>query len=185
MEDFNKWFDELKSNSLWWMRMNELYGKKNLSRVAGDVHLYLLASINRLKANDFQDFRRLFQSFAQKAEDAPVRPQLQQVEDNKPMVSDPVVEGEARDQWIAIWKESVEKCQMISSVPRLSAKQIIEEGDWRAVSTMEPRDEFQKRLALEEHKEKVAKARELMFRKAYPDASEEEVQAYIDKFDTI
>ena len=129
MEDFHKWFEELKSNSLWWMRMNEMYGRKNLDRVAGDVHLYLLASINRLKANDFQDFRRLFQSFAQKAEDAPVKPQLQQVEEKK------------TGDWKPASPEHVDKCAnqilemiknspMINGMPRVGYKQSIEEGGW-------------------------------------------------------
>lgn len=128
-EDFHQWFNELKSNSLWWMRMQEMFVRKDLNKIAGQVHLYLLASEQRLKANDFQDFRRLFQSFAQKTEDTPVRPQLQQIEEKKETDWQPVSEEE-RARRLKEYKALIDSMPMINNFPRLTPKEKEENGEW-------------------------------------------------------
>lgn len=163
--------------------MNEMYGRKNLDRVAGDVHLYLLASINRLKANDFQDFRRLFQSFAQKAEDAPVKPQLQQVEEKK------------MEDWKPVsWDKRAEYLKMVQAeIDRIDDKKIrpLLDGEAEANGQYDlpkPKAKCAPSAPVDvvlEHINKVNAARRKFYLERHPDATEEEVQAYIDKFDKI
>ena len=182
--EFNKWFTELKNNPLWWMRMQEMYSKKNLNQIANETYTFLLGQDARFKACDWVDFRRCFFNFAKNSKEEIVRPQLQQSEEKK---EEPVIEISEDEikQRLQEWQDSLKNVQMVSGIPRLSAKQIIEEGDWRSVSTVRPRSDVEKAMIMEEHIEKVNAARRKVFTTAFPDAPEVEIQAYIKKFNDI
>lgn len=107
--------------------------------------------------------------------------EIQKEEEKK---NEPVIEisEEEIKRRLAEWQESLKDVQMVSSVPKLSAKQIIEEGDWRAVKLEHPRSEFERLMLIEEHQEKINTARRKFYLQHRPDASEEEVKAYLNKF---
>lgn len=189
MKDFEAFYKELTSDEIWFEPVKMHHKPETLQSIGRRVYMHGIADKDHFLITPMSEFRRHFYNIVCKTPgDKPKNKDwyvkaLEKIEPK--IIEEPPLAGEERMKRIQEWKESLEGLEMISSVPRMTVKQIIEEGDWRAVSTVEPRDEFQRRLALEEHKEKVAKAREQMFRKAYPDASEEEVQAYIDKFEIL
>ena len=118
--NFEQWFTELKSNPLWWMRVQEMYSRKNLDKVANEVYTYLIASPEAFKAQceagDTAGWRKLFQTWAGKSDDAPVKPQLQQVEEKKD-----------DKEWKPASPEHVDKCvkeffDMLKDAPMITYK---------------------------------------------------------------
>jgi len=59
-----------------------------------------------------------------------VKPQLQQVEVKEEKQTEPPLTGEERDKRIAEWLAAVKAQRLTNPVPKLTRKQIIEEGDW-------------------------------------------------------
>lgn len=125
--NFADWFTELKSNPLWWMRMQEMYCRKNLDTVANETYTFLLGQETRFKAMNFVDFRSCFFNFAKNAKDEVVRPQLQQIEVKEDKDWIPVT-GEERAKRLKEWEAIVKGSAMVSSVPRTSYKELAEEG---------------------------------------------------------
>lgn len=181
---FTKWFEELKENPLWWMRMEEMFGRKDLNKIASEVHLYLLASPERLKANDFSDFRRLFQTWAQKAPDQAAKPQLQQTDNCVPDNGWKPVSWEKRAEYLNQIQEILKSSTMVNAMPPMSKKEILEQGDWiPKKGEWSPPSEVQKIINLKESKRRIRECRKKVFLDAFPDATDEEIRAYWEKFE--
>lgn len=127
---FEQFWNKLVEHDIWYDQMKMRFCRKNLKQVANDCYLFLLASEQRWLAQDYQDFRRCYQSFLSKAPDEIVRPQLQQVETEPQKKSDPPCTGEARMNWIKEWEKVVKESTMVNGVTKLTHKQIADEGDW-------------------------------------------------------
>ncbi len=128
--DFETFWTKLVEHDIWYDQMKMRFCRKDLKGVANECFIFLLASEQRWATQDYQDFRRCFQSFLQKAPDMAVRPQLQQeeVKDTKPQK--PPLTGEERMKWIKLWEAEVKKSTMVNGVTKLTHKQIADEGDW-------------------------------------------------------
>lgn len=127
---FEQFWDKLVEHEIWYDQMKMRFYRKNLKQVANDCYLFLLASEQRWLTQDYQDFRRCYQSFLSKAPDEIVRPQLQQVDTEPKKQSAPPLTGEERLAWIKKWESEVKKSQMVNGVTKLTHKQIADEGDW-------------------------------------------------------
>lgn len=95
----------------------------------------------------------------------------------------PVDAVEGRD-WLKTWKDSIDNLPH-AKVPDLTQEQIQKEGKVKPPSTGYKPSEFQLHESEVRHREKVNEARRKYYLSARPDASEEEIQAYIDKFDVL
>lgn len=128
--NFEEFYAKLIDHEIWYDQMKMRFYRKDLKDVANQCFIFLLASEQRWAAQDYQDFRKCYQSFLSKAPDKIVKPQLQQDEVKEQTTNEPILEGEARDKAIAKWLEAVKSQKMINPIPKLSRKQIAEEGDW-------------------------------------------------------
>lgn len=127
--NFESFWDKLVENEIWFDQMKMRYFRKDLRGVANECFIFLLASEQRWKSQDYQDFRRCFQSFLNKAPDMVVRPQLQQVEEKKQEPEIEISEEEKKRRYQE-WYDAVTKVENNFKVPKLTKKQIAEEGDW-------------------------------------------------------
>lgn len=95
----------------------------------------------------------------------------------------PVYTVDGRD-WLKTWKESIDKLPH-AKVPDLTQEQIIKEGQVKPPAIEYNPSSVEQIETINRHKAKVKESRRKYFLDAFPDATEEEVQAYIDKFDKI
>lgn len=184
---FDEFFKDLCSNYVWFQPATMHHKPETFRSVANKVYMQYVASESFPPIQEAR--RHVYNKLVLIPGDRPkgkdwykIEEQKKEAEKAKEWVP---VTGEEREQWLKKWQDQVSGCQMVTSVPRLTARQIIEEGDWRAVSTIEPRSDVEKAMVFEEHIEKVNAARRKVFTTAYPDASEEEIQAYLKKFDIL
>jgi len=127
---FEQFYAKLIEHEIWFDQMKMRFYRKDLKDVANQCFIFLLASEQRWAAQDYQDFRKCYQSFLSKSPDMVVKPQLQQVEVKEESTSEPILTGEERERKINEWLQAVKSVQTVNPVPKLSRKQIIEEGDW-------------------------------------------------------
>lgn len=94
--------------------------------------------------------------------------------------------GEARAKKLAEFKAMVDAAPKAFTTPKMSAQEIANEGDWLPKKEKPfVRSEFENQLAYKEHIDKVNAARKKLFLSTFPDASEEEIEAYLLKFNSI
>lgn len=129
---FEEFYEKLTAHEIWFDQIKMRFFRKNLVDVAKECYLFLLASGNRWAAQDYEDFRRCYLNFLKNAKDAPIRPQLQQEETKKEeSTGEPVLTGEARNEWIKKWLSEVQQMPVMkSAIPKLTYKEIADEGDW-------------------------------------------------------
>lgn len=135
MENKVKTFEDfwllLIEHEIWYDQMKMRFHRKDLKGVANECFIFLLASDQRWDTQDYKDFRRCYQSFLSKAPDLIVKPQLQQTAIEEPKHSAPILTGDERQKKLSEWLESVKNVeQQASLVPKLTYKQIADEGDW-------------------------------------------------------
>lgn len=135
MITFDQFWDKLVEDEIWWDRINYRYSRKDLRGIGNDTYDYLLTIPNRLNFNDVAYWRQLFAKKCTWEKDAPVKPQLQQVEYPKGGEVSTVEEkiiltGEARAARIKEWLDQVNKVTNNFTVPKISKKEAAEEGQW-------------------------------------------------------
>lgn len=186
--NFDDWHKELISDYQWYSLLR-MYREETIKKAAEKVFAQLVAD----KVVDLRPMsenrKHVYNIVTKNPGDKEIRKDWYNVEQEKKEAEEKKewvpLTGEARQEKLKQWMESVSKVEMVSSVPKLTAKQIIEQGDWRAVKTIPPRSEVEKHIIVETHIEKVNNARRKVFLSAFPDASEEEIEAYISKFNSI
>jgi hypothetical protein len=127
---FEDFWNKLVENDLWFDQTKMRFCRKDLRGVANECFIFLLASEQRWALQDYQDFRRCYQSFLMKSKDIEHRPQLQQVETRPEKKGEPPLTGDARMKWIKEWEKVVRSGQMNSCAVKLTYKEIADEGDW-------------------------------------------------------
>jgi hypothetical protein len=178
--DFKEWFDELKDNKLWTQRMKEMFPRKNLTRIAMEVHAWLLAKEDD---RDMPSTRALFQTFANKAADGTAMVNV--------VVDEPVkdtwkpVSWEERAKYLEQFQKMVDASPMMKPAFKPTSQQAEEEGGVRPKSVPFVRSEVEKIVAAKQVVKDAQNARRKFFLDAYPDAEEEEIQAYISQFTHI
>lgn len=184
MKDFPEWFKELCSDVRWFEYTSMNHKGKNFKKAAEFVYAQLLAD-SRLQMREMSENRKhVYNKLGSMPFDF-VAPSLQQEEKKEDKEWVPLT-GEARAKKLAEFKAMVDSAPKAFTTPKMSAQEIANEGDWLPKKDKPfVRSEFESRVALEEHKRKANDARRKLFLDAYPDASEEEIEAYISKFNSI
>src|SRR5690349_16963663 len=108
MRTFPEFWDFIENKNPQWYDWTKMrFFSKDIKKCAMDCWAYLLADENLLKMEGPQ-MRKYFVSWLMKAPDAPVKPQLQQVEESKPVrPEDAPLTGEARAIWLEKFKAQV------------------------------------------------------------------------------
>lgn len=180
--NFNDWYTSLISDERWF-ELLRAYKDSTIKSCAEKVYAELVAK----QISDIRPMTEnrvhVYHVIKKLPEDKPKKNWCE-VKEEIAKKEEPVIEisEEEIKRRLAQWQESLKDVQMVSSVPKLSAKQIIEEGDWRAVKLEHPRSEFERLMLIEEHHEKINTARRKFYLQHRPDASEEEVKSYLTKF---
>lgn len=126
MNDFSQWFTEMKSNMFWWQRTQEMYGKKDLNKVASEVHLYLMAG-DSLENADWPGWRKLFQTFARRSDDI-TTVSLQQGIIEKPKEDWVPLTGEERQKRLQEFLEVVKSAPPVKVIAPISHREIMLNG---------------------------------------------------------
>lgn len=191
MKSFSDFWTKLKENSLWFDQVSMKYGRKDIKDVAQRFYIDLLARPEEAKKEDYEAWRRSFQKWLMWEPDAPIAPQLQQVEETRPPMSDeerkkmePVPKSDPRYQehlnnWLAMLKTTEDNFK----APKLSKKQLAEEGDWipkKDGKNYSHEDMIKSALT---HMETMRRAKEKEYRAFNPKATDEEVEEYLNNIE--
>lgn len=103
---------------------------------------------------------------------------LQKEEEKKP------ISQQGEHDWLKVWKESVDKLPHSKRFD-MTEEQIKKEGQLKPPLTEYNPSPVAQAEMINRHKKKAMEARRKFYLSANPNASEEEIQAYIRKFDTI
>lgn len=182
--DLPDFIEKLRDNPLWWTRMMEMYPTKDHLQITKEMHLFLLASPERLNSEDWADFRRLYQTFCRNSK-AEIKVVVKAVESIPEPVElkpeDQPLTGEARAARIKELLEAVKGIDQKSIAP-MGQQETIQNGDWRPKAHKFVRSDIETKVALNQHLQAINESRRKFFLDAFPDAEEEEVQAYLNSF---
>ncbi len=182
MKDFDSWFKELTSDTIWHEQMQMV--NKNKDFKAGCEKLWgNLVSDPDLMQRPMKEHRRHLHNILFSM---PVIKQnwiqTHQVEEKKVEPEYQPVTGEERLKWLERFKKAVESAPIIRPVRKLTSQQLEEEGQVRPKSVQFHRSEMDTRLGAIEAAKDARKARRQMFIDVYADATEDEIEAYLKKF---
>lgn len=177
---FDDWYADLISNYVWHEPASMRHKPETFREVCRQVHEQYLAKDIFPPIQEARSFvsNKLNKITPDKVRVDWTKKALEQKKKEEPVINISEEEIKLRLQE---WQDSLKNVKMVSAVPKLTARQIIEEGDWRAVSKIE-RSPIEKVMVLQEHQEKINNARRKLFTEHFPDANEEEIIAYLNKF---
>lgn len=183
--DLPDFINKLRDNQLWWQRMQEMYPTKDHLQITKEMHLFLLASPERLNSEDWADFRRLYQTFCRnskteikvvvkaiesKQESVEVRPEDRPIPRGTP-------EYKARAQEVLDAIKGVGK-----PIAPMTEEEKQQNGQVRPKAHIFTQSPIQKAWALSQHQKALNESRRKFFLDTFPDATEEEIQSYINSF---
>lgn len=189
MKTFEDWYKELTSDTLWYELLRH-YKEETIRKCSEKVYAQLVAEKTVSYRPMTENRKHVYNVVCKLPGDKPkvdwVAKQLKQQEEKKEDKEWVPLTGEARAKKLAEFKAMVDSAPKAFTTPKMSAQEIANEGDWLPKKEKPfVRSEFESRMALEEHKRKANDARRKLFLDAYPDASEEEIEAYLLKFNVI
>jgi hypothetical protein len=178
---FESFYEKLISDQLWFELLRH-YKDETIKAAARKVYAALVAD-NTVDIRPMSENRKhVYNILCKNPGDKPVKKWYDITKEEKKNEPEIEISEEEIKRRLQEWQDSLKDVQMVSAVPKLSAKQIIEEGNWRAVKLEHPKSEFERLMLIEEHKEKVNAARRKFYLQHKPNASEEEINAYVNKF---
>lgn len=131
MIKFEKFWDKLIEDDLWWDRIKYQFSRKDLKAVGNAVYDFFLTQPNRLDERFVGEWRNVFRKNCTWAKDIPYVVTQQVTIDKESRPQEPVLTGDERDAKIKEWLQEVSKMPaMPSSIKHISYKEIADEGDW-------------------------------------------------------
>jgi hypothetical protein len=185
MKTFEQWYTDLASDEIWFEQATLNHKTETVMATARQIWVNGLSDAENFKVIPFKEHRRhLFNKLCKITPDKVRKPWYLPKEEPKKDDKPPLT-GEARAKRLQEWMDALAKLPAMKTAP-ISHKELIENGDWRPkpVEIREP-TEMEKRTAYLAHVEMVRRCRVKTFRDAYPDAMDDEVQAYLDKFKSV
>jgi hypothetical protein len=192
MTSFENFFKDLCSNYVWFQPASMQHEPKTFEDTARKVYMQYVASEH---FPPIQEARRhvynklvLVPGDRKKVDWVKIaKKELDAKEAAKNPVEPPLT-GEARAKKLAEVRAAIEALPKRWSPPEMTEEEKQREGaepDEMRARTGFKRSEVETMEVFNQHKMKVDEARRKYFKSAYPDASEEEIKAYIKKFDKI
>jgi len=182
MKTFEDFFKELTSDTLWFEQAGMNHKPETFKDVALKVYTNGMTDSLEFAATPLKFHRQhVFNKLCKITPDKVRKPWYLPKEEPKKEEHPPLT-GEARAKRLQEWMDALAKLPAMKTAP-ISHKELIENGDWRPkpVEIREP-TEMEKRTAYLAHVEMVRRCRVKTFRDAYPDAMDDEVQAYLDQY---
>lgn len=132
MTSFEEFWNKLVENDIWYDIVRMRFHKKDVKKCAGDAFVYLLADGKLIETNDVIAWRKYLTSWLIKAPDAPVTPQLQQVEEPRvetDPAKQPIPKSDPRyDNYLKLWQAKIDEYAVNHPIPKLTKDQIKVEG---------------------------------------------------------
>jgi len=184
--DLPEFLEKLRDNPLWWTRMLEMYPTRDHLLITKEVHLYLLASPERLKTENFADFRRLYQGWCEKHK-SEIKVPVKAVE----LKQEPVKQIDPKDipiprgtpEYKARAQEVLDAIKGVGKpIAPMTEEEKQQNGQVRAKAHKFTQSPIEKLAALNEHQRILRESRRRFFLDAFPDAQEDEITAYLDSF---
>lgn len=130
MIDFETWYTELISDQIWFEPASMAHKPETFKQAARKVYMQCVAD-GQIKP--VQESRKhVYNIVCKIPPDAKAKTwfmeELQKREEAKKNENWKPVTAEEREKWLKKWKESINKLQTVSAMPRLSYKELAEEG---------------------------------------------------------
>jgi hypothetical protein len=181
--DLTDFMTRLRDNTLWWQRMQEMYPTKDHLQITKEMHLFLLASPERLNSEDWADFRRLYQTFCRNSKTeikVPVKP-VESIPDPTVEIVKPIPRG--TPEYIARAQEVLDAIKGVGKpIAPMTEEEKQQNGQVRPKAHKFVQSEIEKTAAFNRHQQALKECRRKVFLEAFPEAEEDEIQAYIDSF---
>lgn len=189
MKTFEDWYTELISDTLWYELLRH-YKDETIRKCSEKVYAQLVAEKTVSYRPMTENRKHVYNVVCKLPGDKPkvdwVEKHLKQQEEKKEDKEWVPLTGEARTKKLAEFKAMIDAAPKAFTTPKMSAQEIANEGDWLPKKEKPfVRSEFENQLAYKEHIDKVNTARKKLFLSTFPDASEEEIEAYLLKFNSI
>lgn len=185
---FDEFFKDLCSNYVWFQPATMHHKPETFRSVANKVYMQYVAAESFPPIQEAR--RHVYNKLVLIPGDRPKGKDWYKIEEQKKEAEKakewvPVPE-DVRQKKLAELKALVDSLPMLNNFPRTPRTEEVENCDWIPKrEKIEPRSEVQVLQVINEHAEKVRTARRKYFLDAYPGASEEEIEAYLKKFDVI
>jgi hypothetical protein len=166
-----------KSNGIWFDLIKVKFGKKDLPDIAQKLLIELYAEGFDGKNIDWKQVQNRYAKMLTWANDKDVVIAPPKAE---PVVIHPqALTGEARQAKLNEFLAAVQAAPILKPQRKLTTEQMAEEGGVRPKSTQFKRSAVETILAAKEAVKDAQNARRKLFTEAYPDAEQEEIEAYI------
>lgn len=131
MKDFETWFKDVTSDERWLETMQMQHRGKDVKAAALIVYGDAVSDPTMFERVPISERRRHIHYKLAKMPYAKLAPVLQQAEVKQEQKEESVpLTGEERQKAIDDWLQVVKGSKMVSSAPRLTYKEIADEGDW-------------------------------------------------------
>lgn len=182
MNSFPEWFKDLCSDVRWYENAVMSCRGKNFKGAAEFVYAQVLAD-PALQLRSMVENRKHVYNRLTRMDFERVFPQLQQPKEEKQEEFKPASDEHVA-KCVAEFDEMLKNSPMLNGVPKVSHKQAVEEGDWiPKKKEYTPPSIVEKIIILKESKQRIRECRRKFFLDAFPDATEEEIRAYWEKFE--
>jgi hypothetical protein len=169
-----------KSNPIWWDLISVKFGKKDLRHEA-QLLLMELHAEGMVTAN--MDWKVVQNRYSKKLTWASDKVEPVPQQKAEPVQIHPqALTGEARQQKINEFFAAVQSAPILKPQRKLTTEQMAEEGGVRPKSTQFKRSPVETILAAQEAVKDAQNARRKLFLEAYPDAEQDEIEAYVMKW---
>lgn len=182
--DYNKWYSDLISDTMWFEQVSMKY-KGNFKTACEKLYGLSVSDPDLfsrpIQAQRSHLFNMLWKMPAEKVNWV----QTHQVEEKKPDPTWVPLTGEARKAKLNEFLQAVQAAPILRPMRKLTSEQLEEEGQVRPKATPFHRSEVETRLAALQAVRDAQAARRKMYLEAFPDSSEEEIAAYIGKWNYL
>lgn len=190
MKTFDLWFCELISDERWFEQAGMNHRPETFKDVALKVYTNGMTDSLEFAQTPLKFHRQhVFNKLCKITPDKIRKPWYLPKEEPKPITVEdqPLKRGSPEYiQRLKEWQQQIDKAPMMQPVAPVSKRELIENGDWRpkAPTIREP-SEIEKRTAYLKHLEMVRNCRIKVYTEAFPDATAEEIEGYLEKFKSM
>lgn len=186
---FEKFFCELISDEIWHEFASKNHRPETFKKVAEQVYTLGLADREAFAIIPIREHRTHLTNKLAKIQPDKVKVNWWEIEQKKKEAEEKKEEwvpltGEERQKRLAEFKAMIDSINVNFVAPKMSHKEMAHLGGWD-----KPKPEDYKPTAYDkisialESKNKIRQCRKKVFLEAFPDASEEEIRAYWEKFE--
>lgn len=186
--NFDKWFNELIEDEIWSSLASMQHKPDTFKTIANRVYMQCVADGNFKPISECR--KHVYHIVCRTPGDKPKTKPWYEKELEKKILKDSEqeewkpVSSEKRSEYLNQIQAILKETKIVNAMPPMSKKELLEQGDWiPKTKKYEPPSEVERIIILKESKNRIRECRRKVFLDAYPDATEEEIHAYWQKFE--